>query len=111
METMSSVHNAFTDRSNALLRVQNLSAELFFLHTRVGKLESVSSRGMVLERSRYQKIEELKETIRATEDTKSHTLKELEVVKVVHPNWKVKYGTLCNYFTYDNVLVNIDLFS
>ncbi|KAK3165838.1 hypothetical protein QOZ80_1AG0038410 [Eleusine coracana subsp. coracana] len=81
IETMASVHNAFTDRLNALLRVQNLSAELFFLHTRAGKLESVSSRGMDQERSRHQKIEELKETIRATEDAKSHALKELEVIK------------------------------
>jgi hypothetical protein len=55
METMASVHNAFTDRSNALLHVQNLSADLYFLHTRAGKLESVSSRGMDQERSRYQK--------------------------------------------------------
>ncbi|CAD6229288.1 unnamed protein product [Miscanthus lutarioriparius] len=81
METMASVHNAFTARSNALLRVQNLSAELYFLHTRAGKLESVSSRGMDQERSRYQKIEELKETVRATEDAKAHALKELELIK------------------------------
>ncbi|RCV27939.1 hypothetical protein SETIT_5G365800v2 [Setaria italica] len=81
METMAAVHNAFTDRSNALLRVQNLSADLYFLHTRAGKLESVSSRGMDQERSRYQKIEELKETIRTTEDAKTHALKELELIK------------------------------
>ncbi|KAL6614243.1 hypothetical protein ACP70R_036513 [Stipagrostis hirtigluma subsp. patula] len=81
METMASVHNAFADRSNALLRVQNLSAELFFLHTRAGKLESVSSRGFDQERSRHQKIDELKETIRATEDAKSHALKQLELIK------------------------------
>jgi hypothetical protein len=86
METMASVHNAFTARSNALLRVQNLSAELYFLHTRAGKLESVSSRGMDQERSRYQKIEELKETVRATEDAKAHALKELELIKVIHLN-------------------------
>uniref|UniRef100_A0A0A9G5V2 PX domain-containing protein n=2 Tax=Arundo donax TaxID=35708 RepID=A0A0A9G5V2_ARUDO len=81
METMASVHNAFIDRSSSLLRVQNLSAELFFLHTRAGKLESVSSRGFDQERSRYQKIDELKETIRATEEAKSHALKELERIK------------------------------
>ncbi|CAL4960685.1 unnamed protein product [Urochloa decumbens] len=81
MEMMAAVHNAFTDRSNALLRVQNLSADLYFLHTRAGKLESVSSRGIDQERSRYQKIEELKETIRVTEDAKAHALKELDLVK------------------------------
>ncbi|PWZ34025.1 Sorting nexin 2B [Zea mays] len=87
METMASVHNAFTDRSNALLRVQNLSADLYFLHTRAGKLESVSARGMDQERSRYQKIEELKETVRATEDAKTRALKELELIKVIHLNF------------------------
>jgi len=81
METMAAVHNAFADRSSALLHVQNLSADLYFLHTRVEKLEAVSSRGMDQERSRYQKIEELKETIRATEDAKTHALKELEHIK------------------------------
>ncbi|CAO2166874.1 unnamed protein product [Urochloa humidicola] len=81
METMAAVHNAFADRSNALLRVQNLSADLYFLHTRAGKLESVSSRGMDQETSRYQKLEELKETIRVTEDAKAHALKELDLIK------------------------------
>lgn len=81
VETMAAVHNAFSDRSSALLRVQNLSADLYFLHTRAGKLESVSSRGMDQERLRYQKIEELKETIRTTEDAKTHALKELEHIK------------------------------
>jgi len=84
METMAAVHNAFADRSSALLRVQNLSADLYFLHTRAEKLETVSSRGMDQERSRYQKIEELKETIRATEDAKTHALKELEHIKAAY---------------------------
>ncbi|KAL5220106.1 hypothetical protein ABZP36_024819 [Zizania latifolia] len=81
LETMTSVHNAFTDRSNALLHVQRLSEDLFLLYTRAAKLESVSSRGIDQERSRYQKIEELKVTIRATEDAKSHALKEYELIK------------------------------
>ncbi|KAL6853750.1 hypothetical protein ACP4OV_019779 [Aristida adscensionis] len=85
VETMASVHNAFTDRSNALLRVQNLSAELFFLHTQAGKLESVSSRGFDQEKLRHQKIDEVKERIRATEDAKGHAVKELELIK--ENNW------------------------
>ncbi|KQK10390.1 hypothetical protein BRADI_2g53790v3 [Brachypodium distachyon] len=83
LETMSSVHNAFSDRSNALLHVQSLSSDLNLLHNRVAKLESVSSRGIDQERSRYQKIEELKETIRATEDAKIHARKEYELIKIV----------------------------
>ena len=109
METMAAVHNAFADRSSALLRVQNLSADLYFLHTRAEKLETVSSRGMDQERSRYQKIEELKETIRATEDAKTHALKELEHIKVIHPNISIKEVYIsCVIFTIiDNWLINV----
>ena len=82
MEMMISVHHAFTDRSNALQQVQSLSADLFFLHTRAGRLESVPSRGIGQEWTRYQKIEGLKETISATEAVKNHALQEYEIIKV-----------------------------
>ena len=82
LEMMISVHLAFTDRSNALQHVQSLSADLFFLHTRAGRLESVSSRGIGQEWTRYQKIEGLKETITATEAVKNHALQEYESIKV-----------------------------
>ncbi|KAK1667623.1 hypothetical protein QYE76_055782 [Lolium multiflorum] len=81
LETMTSVHNAFTDRSNALLNIQNLSSDLFTLHSRVAKLESVSSRGIDQERSRYLKVAELKDTIRTAEDAKSHARKEYDLIK------------------------------
>jgi hypothetical protein len=86
LETMTSVHNAFTDRSNALLHIQSLSSDLFTLHSRVAKLESVSSRGIDQERSRYQKVAELKETIRTAEDAKSRARKDYELIKVNHLN-------------------------
>ncbi|KAL5231280.1 hypothetical protein ABZP36_030056 [Zizania latifolia] len=81
LETMISVHHAFSDRSNALHHVQTLSADLFFLHIRAGKLESVSSRGIGQEWSRYQKREGLKETISAAEAAKNHALREYETIK------------------------------
>uniref|UniRef100_A0ACD5WIR6 Uncharacterized protein n=1 Tax=Avena sativa TaxID=4498 RepID=A0ACD5WIR6_AVESA len=81
LRMMTSVRNAFTDRSNALLHIQSLSSDLFTLHSRVAKLESVSSRGIDQERSRYQKVAELKETIRTAEDAKSHARKEYELIK------------------------------
>ncbi|KAM0888219.1 hypothetical protein ACQ4PT_028547 [Festuca glaucescens] len=81
LEMMISVHHAFTDRSNALQHVQSLSADLFFLHTRAGRLESVSSRGIGQEWTRYQKIEGLKETISTTEEAKNHALREYESIK------------------------------
>ncbi|KAG8054907.1 hypothetical protein GUJ93_ZPchr0001g31036 [Zizania palustris] len=90
LETMPSIHSAFADRSNALLHVQHLSEELFLLHTRASKLESVSSRGIDQERSRYQKIEELKVAIRATEEAKSHAREDYELIKVIHINFLIK---------------------
>ncbi|CAM0955020.1 unnamed protein product [Alopecurus aequalis] len=81
LEMMMSVHHAFTDRSNALQQVQSLSADLFFLHTRAGRLESVPSRGIGQEWTRYQKIEGLKETISTTEAVKNHALQEYEIIK------------------------------
>uniref|UniRef100_A0ACD5T9U2 Uncharacterized protein n=1 Tax=Avena sativa TaxID=4498 RepID=A0ACD5T9U2_AVESA len=81
LEMMISVHHAFTDRSNALQHVQSLSADIFFLHTRAGRLESVSSKGIGQEWTRYQKIEGLKETISTTEEAKNHALREYESIK------------------------------
>ncbi|BAS94516.1 sorting nexin 2A [Oryza sativa Japonica Group] len=83
LEMMISVHHAFTDRSNALHHVQSLSADLFFLHTRAEKLESVSSRSRSIDQewTRHQKLGGLKETISATEAAKSHALKEYENIK------------------------------
>lgn len=81
LEMMISVNHAFTDRSNALQHVQSLSADLFFLHTRAGRLESVSSRGIGQEWTRYQKIEGLKETISTREGVKNQALREYESIK------------------------------
>ena len=82
LEAMISVNHAFTDRSNALHHVQSLSADLFSLHTRAGRLESSSARDMGHEWSTYQKVEGLKETIRAAETAKSDALREYESIKV-----------------------------
>ncbi|XP_066161147.1 protein RETICULATA-RELATED 5, chloroplastic [Oryza sativa Japonica Group] len=92
LETMTSVRNAFTDRANALLRVQSLSGDLFLLHTQAAKLESVSSRGMGQERLRYQKIEELKETIRKTEDAKGNARQEYELIKENNMNEIIRFN-------------------
>ncbi|KAL6620408.1 hypothetical protein ACP70R_035547 [Stipagrostis hirtigluma subsp. patula] len=81
MEMMISVHHAFTDRSNALHHVQSLSADLFSLHTRAGRLESLSAKDRDHEWSKYQKVEGLKETIRSTEAAKSDALREYESIK------------------------------
>ncbi|XP_077216303.1 sorting nexin 2A-like [Tasmannia lanceolata] len=78
---MLAVHSAFSDRSSALLTVQTLLSELSSLHSRAEKLEAASSKIFGGDRSRIRKIEELKETIRATEDARSVALREYERIK------------------------------
>ncbi|KAJ9145709.1 hypothetical protein P3X46_028058 [Hevea brasiliensis] len=78
---MLSVHGAFSDRSSALLTVQTLISELSSLHLRAEKLEAASSKIFGGDRSRIRKIEELKETIRVTEDAKHVATGEYERIK------------------------------
>ncbi|XP_010692916.2 sorting nexin 2B [Beta vulgaris subsp. vulgaris] len=78
---MLAVDNAFTDRSNALLTVQTLVSELSSLESRVEKLEVASSKIFGGDRSRMRKIEELKETMKATEDARCCAVREYERIK------------------------------
>lgn len=79
---MLSVNGAFSDRSSALLTVQTLISELDSLHSRVEKLEAASSKIFGGDKSRIRKLEELKETIRVTEDAKNVAIMEYERIKV-----------------------------
>lgn len=76
------VNNAFSDRSSALLTVQTLSSELVSLQSRIEKLEAAASKIFGGDRSRMQKIEELKETLKVSEDAKSCAVREYERIKV-----------------------------
>ncbi|KAL6977513.1 Sorting nexin 2B [Sarracenia purpurea var. burkii] len=78
---MLAINNAFTDRSSALLTVQTLLSELSALNSRIEKLEVASSKIFGGDRSRIRKIEELKETIRVTEDAKICAVREYERIK------------------------------
>ncbi|CAK7351927.1 unnamed protein product [Dovyalis caffra] len=78
---MLSVHGAFSDRSSSLLTVQTLVSELSSLHSRAEKLEAASSKIFGGDKSRIRKIDELKETIRATEDAKNVAIREYERIK------------------------------
>lgn len=80
---MLAVRSAFTDRSSALLTVQTLLSELSSLQMRAEKLEAASSKIFGGDKSRIRKIEELKETIRVTEDAKSVAINEYERIKVL----------------------------
>jgi hypothetical protein len=79
---MLSVHTAFSDRASALLTVQTLMSDLASLQSRIEKLEAASSKVFGGDRTRLRKVEELKETIRATEDAKCCALREYERIKV-----------------------------
>ncbi|KAG8067687.1 hypothetical protein GUJ93_ZPchr0005g15516 [Zizania palustris] len=79
---MLSVHTAFNDRASALLTVQTLMSDLASLQSRIEKLEAAASKIFGGDRSRLRKVEELRETIRATEDAKCSALREYERIKV-----------------------------
>ncbi|KAL6291146.1 hypothetical protein ACE6H2_008656 [Prunus campanulata] len=75
------VNSAFSDRSSALLTVQTLSSELVSLQSRIEKLEATASKIFGGDRSRMRKIEELKETLKVSEDAKSCAVREYERIK------------------------------
>ncbi|XP_020086993.1 sorting nexin 2B-like isoform X2 [Ananas comosus] len=79
---MLAVSNAFSDRASALLTVQTLMSDLSSLHARAEKLEAASSKIFGGDRTRLRKVEELRETIRATEDAKSCAIREYERIKI-----------------------------
>lgn len=78
---MLAVNSAFSDRASALLTVQTLLSELSSLHTRIEKLEAASSKIFGGDRSRIRKIEELKETLKVSEDAKNCAVREYEQIK------------------------------
>lgn len=79
---MLAVNNAFSDRSSALLTVQTLLSELTSLNSKIEKLEAASSKIFGGDRSRIRKIDELRETVRVTEDAKNCAVREYERIKV-----------------------------
>lgn len=80
---MLAVNNAFSDRSSALLTVQTLLSELASLNSRIEKLEVASSKIFGGDRTRIRKIEELKDTVRVTEDAKNCAIREYQRIKVL----------------------------
>ncbi|KAK1421353.1 hypothetical protein QVD17_23615 [Tagetes erecta] len=78
---MLTVNNAYSDRSNALLTVQTLLSELSNLSFRIEKLEAAASKVFGGDRSRVKKIEELKETMRVTDEAKNRAVREYERIK------------------------------
>ena len=82
---MLAAHNANSDRANALLTVQTLLSEVSSLQSRAEKLESASSRVFGGDKARNYKLEELKETLKITEDSKNCAVREYEQIKVCNP--------------------------
>lgn len=78
---MLAVHGAFADRSSALLTVQTLLSELSSLQARAEKLEVQSSKIFGGDKNRIRKMEELKDTVRVTEDAKMCAVREYERIK------------------------------
>lgn len=78
---MLSIRNAFSERSNALLTVQTLLSDLASWHARAEKLEAASARIFGGNDSRIQRLDEIRRTIRITEDAKSYATREYEKIK------------------------------
>ncbi|ONK62630.1 uncharacterized protein A4U43_C07F6170 [Asparagus officinalis] len=78
---MLAVRGAFSDRSNSLLTVQTLLSDLSSLHAKAEKLEVASSKIFGGDESRIRKLEEIRKTIRATEDAKTCAIREYEKIK------------------------------
>ncbi|KAI0531174.1 hypothetical protein KFK09_000727 [Dendrobium nobile] len=78
---MLSIRNAFSERSGALLTVQTLISDLASWHARAEKLEAASARFFSGYDSRIQRLEEIRRTIRITEDAKSCATREYEKIK------------------------------
>lgn len=88
---MLSVHGAFSDRSSALLTVQTLLSELSSLNLRAEKLEAAQSKIFGGDKSRIRKIEDLKDTIRVTEDAKNVAIREYDRIKVYFPFFGIEF--------------------
>ncbi|XP_055812827.1 sorting nexin 2B-like isoform X2 [Solanum dulcamara] len=81
LSLMLGIHHAFSDRSSALLTVQTLISELSSLNSRAEKLETATSKIFGGDKSRVRKLEELKDSIRVTEDAKRCAIREYERIK------------------------------
>jgi len=79
---MLAVRNAYSDRASALLTVQTLLSELSSVQSKAEKLEAASSKVFGADKSTIHKMEELKETLRITEDSKNCAVREYERIKV-----------------------------
>jgi hypothetical protein len=66
-------------------------SDLASLQSRIEKLEAASSKIFGGDRARIRRVEELRETIRATEDAKFCALREYERIKVTKVHFVQKY--------------------
>lgn len=90
-----SIHTALSDRSSALLTVQTLISDLSSLHAKAGKLESGYSGIFSPDKARIRKVEEMKETIRMTEDAKNVANSDYERIKVLHIVSRCQFQSHC----------------
>lgn len=78
---MLAVRNAYSDRASALLTVQTLLSEFSSLQSKAEKLEAASSKVFGGDKSTVHKMDELKETLRITEDSKNCAVRAYERIK------------------------------
>jgi hypothetical protein len=77
------INNAFSDRASALNTVQTLSADILSLNAKLDKLEAASVKVFGQDKMKTSKIEDLRESIRLTEDAKNNAIRQYEQIKVI----------------------------
>ncbi|KAL2629600.1 hypothetical protein R1flu_014286 [Riccia fluitans] len=78
---MEALHAAYADRSNALLTVQTLMADLEANKLKVEKLNQAASKFFGVDKNRNRKIEELNEVVKVNEEARDCSQQEYDRIK------------------------------
>ena len=79
---MQALHTTFTDRNNAVITVQTLLTDVTTLNQQIEKSVAASSKVFGGSKSQNRRIEELKETLRNTEEAYQLAQKQYDQIKV-----------------------------
>jgi len=90
---MQAVHTAFGERSNALLTVQTQMSKLSSMNSRVENLAAASSKIFGGDKTRNRKAEELRDTIKVTEEARDCAMREYECIKENNTKEFVRFET------------------
>lgn len=79
---MQALHTAFSDRHNALITVQTLATDVVTLNKQIEKSVAASNKVFGGSKSQNRKTEELKESLKNTEEASQLAQKQYDQIKV-----------------------------